>query len=42
MDRGDNFQSGRAKQSGQDKQASGVTVPPFIMHSHAIASILET
>lgn len=32
---------GRAKKSGQDKQALGVTVPSFIMHLQAIVFILE-
>lgn len=31
----------RAQKSGQDKQALMVTVPPFIMHLHAIVFILE-
>ena len=29
------------KKSGQDKQASGVTVPPFIVHLHATVFFLE-
>ena len=35
------FKSGRAEKSIQDKQALGVIVSLFIMHSHAIVFILE-